>query len=64
MEYHGEGDRDSPIVQLEYREMVYDISSSGSDRRWWDYRDLLNTKETRYRTMLVIFMGKCISLSI
>lgn len=55
--YHGEGDQNSPIVQLEYHEMLDDISSSGSDKRWWDYRDLLNSKEARYRTMLVVFMG-------
>jgi MFS family permease len=35
--FHGEGSRDSPIVQLEYKEMVEDISVTGSDKRWWDY---------------------------
>ena len=29
--YHGEGDRDSPIVQSEYREILDDISITGSD---------------------------------
>jgi hypothetical protein len=57
-EYHGEGDRNSPIVQLEYREMLQEISKSGSDKRWWDYRELYNTREARYRSMLVIFVGK------
>lgn len=57
-EYHGEGDRDSPIVQLEFREMLDDISKTGSDKRWWDYRELFNTRETRYRSMLVLFMGR------
>ncbi|PYI16377.1 MFS lactose permease [Aspergillus japonicus CBS 114.51] len=56
-EYHGEGDRNAPIVQLEYREMMEDISKTGSDKRWWDYRELFNTRETRYRSMLVIFMA-------
>ncbi len=55
--YHGEGDRDSPIVQLEFLEMMDDISITGSDKRWWDYRDLFNSKEVRYRSMLVIAMG-------
>jgi MFS family permease len=36
--YHGEGSRYSPIVMLEYKEMVEDISVTGSDKRWWDYR--------------------------
>ncbi|KAI9756837.1 MAG: hypothetical protein M4579_003673 [Chaenotheca gracillima] len=55
--YHGEGDRNSPIVQLTYREMVEDISSTGSDKRWWDYSQLFNNREVRYRSMLVISMG-------
>ncbi|GMF81285.1 unnamed protein product [Aspergillus oryzae] len=53
-EYHGEGDRNAPIVQLEYREMVEDISMTGSDKRWWDYRELFNSRETRYRSMLML----------
>ncbi|KAK7526614.1 uncharacterized protein IWZ02DRAFT_177599 [Phyllosticta citriasiana] len=52
--YHGEGRRDCPIVQLEYREMVADISVTGADKRWWDYRELFNTPEVRYRTYIVI----------
>jgi len=56
-EYHGEGDRESPIVQLEYREMIAEISITGSDKRWWDYRELFNSKEVRYRTMLVVFVA-------
>ena len=55
--YHGEGDRNSPIVQLEYREMMEDISMTGSDKRWWDYRELVNNSEVRYRSMLVLAMG-------
>jgi hypothetical protein len=55
--YHGEGSRDSPIVQLEYKEMVEDISVTGSDKRWWDYRELFNSREQRYRTMIVITMA-------
>ena len=55
--YHGEGDRNSAIVQLEYREMMEDISITGSDKRWWDYRQLVNNPEVRYRSMLVVAMG-------
>jgi len=44
-------------VQLEYKEMVEDISVTGSDKRWWDYRELFNSREQRYRTMLVLSMG-------
>ena len=55
--YHGEGSRNHPIVELEYKEMVEDISVTGSDKRWWDYRELFNSREARYRTMLVLSMG-------
>ncbi|KAH7078303.1 hypothetical protein FB567DRAFT_132151 [Paraphoma chrysanthemicola] len=55
--FHGEGSRYSPIVMLEYKEMVEDISVTGSDKRWWDYRELYNSREARYRTMLVLAMA-------
>lgn len=45
-------------MQLEFQEMLDDISKTGSDKRWWDYRELFNTRETRYRSMLVLFMGR------
>ncbi|QSZ31003.1 hypothetical protein DSL72_000564, partial [Monilinia vaccinii-corymbosi] len=50
--YHGEGDRNSPLVQLELREMMEEISKTGADKRWWDFRELFESKEVRYRTML------------
>lgn len=37
--------------------MLEDISITGSDKRWWDYRELFNSRETRYRSMLVIAMA-------
>lgn len=30
---------------------------TGSDKRWWDYSELFNSREQRYRTMLVLTMG-------
>jgi MFS family permease len=57
--YHGEGDKNSPIVQLEYQEMAADISLTGSDKRWWDYSELFNSSAVRYRTMLVVTMVPC-----
>ncbi|KAF7880349.1 uncharacterized protein EAF02_007195 [Botrytis sinoallii] len=50
--YHGEGNRSSPLVQLELREMMEEISKTGADKRWWDFRELFDTREVRYRTML------------
>ena len=37
--------------------MMDDISMTGSDKRWWDYRELFNSREVRYRTLLVLCMG-------
>jgi hypothetical protein len=44
-------------VQLEFKEMLEEISVTGSDKRWWDYRELVSSRETRYRTGLVIAMA-------
>lgn len=53
--YHGEGDRNSSVVQIEYQEMTEQISSSSSssDKMWWNYKDLFNTRAARYRIGLV-----------
>jgi len=37
--------------------MLEDISTTASDKRWWDYRELFNSPEVRYRTFLVLAMG-------
>jgi hypothetical protein len=37
--------------------MLEDISVTGADKRWWDYRELFNSSEVRYRTMLVMAVG-------
>ncbi|RPA82027.1 general substrate transporter [Ascobolus immersus RN42] len=55
--YHGEGDRNSPIVLLTYREMIEEIASEGSDKRWWDYKNLFDSKEAWWRMSCVIGMG-------
>ncbi|RDW89667.1 putative MFS lactose protein [Coleophoma cylindrospora] len=55
--YHGEDNPESPIVQLELREMMEEISLTGADKRWWDFRELFNSREVRYRTMLTIVMS-------
>lgn len=55
--YHGEGSSESPIVELEYREMLQEISQTGADKRWWDFRELFNTREVRYRTMLTVVIA-------
>ena len=44
VKYHGNNDPESPLVALEYSEFQEKIVIDGSDKRWWDYRSLFNTK--------------------
>ncbi|KAG8977218.1 hypothetical protein FRC05_002218 [Tulasnella sp. 425] len=55
--YHGNGDRNNPIVQLEIDEFDDAIKQNGSDKRWWDYSDLVKTKNARWRSLMVFLMG-------
>lgn len=55
--YHGDGDPENPIVQLQYHEIVEQNSLSRSENPWWDYRELVNTKAARYRLAMVIGMS-------
>ena len=55
--YHGEGHRTSPIVLLSYREMIEEIATEGSDKRWWDYASLFNSKNAWWRNCCVMGMG-------
>lgn len=55
--YHGEGNRNSPIVLLTYREMIEEIATEGSDKRWWDYTELFNSKSAWWRMSCVIGMA-------
>jgi len=55
--YHGEGDPDNAIVKLSYTEMQEQISMTGSDKRWWDWFDLIKTRSSRWRLTMVIAMA-------
>ncbi|GKT84111.1 MFS monosaccharide transporter [Colletotrichum tofieldiae] len=55
--YHGEGSVDHPIVQLQLKEMVSQISIDASDKSWWDYRELWNTHSARRRLICVLGMA-------
>lgn len=50
---HGEGNRDNAYVQLQIREYEEAINLEGSDKRAWDFRELVNTKAARWRLMCV-----------
>jgi MFS family permease len=59
--YHGAGDPQAPLVQLEYREILEDRQNNPSDDRWWDFRELIRDRQSRYRTLMVIsisFIGQ------
>lgn len=54
---HGEGDPDHPLVKLQMVEMQTTISTEGSDKKWWDYRDLFNTRTARRRLLCITTMA-------
>ncbi|KXG46738.1 Major facilitator superfamily domain, general substrate transporter [Penicillium griseofulvum] len=51
--YHGEGSRDNAYVHLQVREYEEAINLEGSDKKAWDFRELVNTKAARWRLMCV-----------
>ncbi|KAB5592909.1 Lactose permease [Ceratobasidium theobromae] len=57
--YHGGGDVNSPLVELEWSEFKEGIEIDGSDKRWWDYSALFNTSSARWRSLMVLLMGVC-----
>jgi MFS family permease len=59
--YHGEGNPENEFVKLQMREFEAEISLDGSDKRWWDYRSLFDTKPHRWRVgnlIMMDFMGQ------
>ncbi|KDE04445.1 hypothetical protein MVLG_05093 [Microbotryum lychnidis-dioicae p1A1 Lamole] len=57
VKYHGNGDPTSAIVELEWSEMVEDIRTDASDKRWWDFSELFRTKNARWRSLMVGLMS-------
>ncbi|KAG4437670.1 hypothetical protein IFR05_006832 [Cadophora sp. M221] len=55
--YHGEGREDHPIVNLQISEMYHQIQIDASDKRWWDYSKLANTRNARSRLICVLGMA-------
>jgi len=55
--YHGAGDPNSPLVELEWNEFKEGIEIDGSDKRWWDYSSLFNSPSARWRSLMVLLMG-------
>ena len=55
--YHGDGDENSPIVRLQFDQIVEDLDRCKTTNPWWDYRELANTRAARYRLALVVAMA-------
>ncbi|EUC32829.1 hypothetical protein COCCADRAFT_5518 [Bipolaris zeicola 26-R-13] len=55
--YHGNGNEDSPIVQLQLREITEDFAQTTNENAWWDFRELVHTRAARYRLAMVIAMA-------
>jgi len=55
--YHGEGRIDHPMVQLQMKEMINQISAEASDKKWYDYHELWNTHSARRRLICVLGMA-------
>ncbi|KAJ9616676.1 hypothetical protein H2200_000395 [Cladophialophora chaetospira] len=53
VKYHGDGNPNSIVVRVELEEMLEVIRQDGSDKRFWDFRELFNSPAARYRTFLV-----------
>ena len=47
--WHGLGDPESPWVQLQLSEYEQFLNTEGSDKKWWEYRKLFDTRASRYR---------------
>ena len=50
--YHAAGNQNSPLIALEMAEMRASIRQEASDKRWYDYSELVNSRSNRYRTFL------------
>ncbi|KAJ2981776.1 hypothetical protein NQ176_g1819 [Zarea fungicola] len=52
VKYHANGNRESLFVELQMREFKKELDLHGSDKRWWDYRCLFNSRSAFYRAVL------------
>jgi len=55
--YHGDGDANSPICQLQYKEVMEDNAATQDENPWWNFTELFNTRAARYRLAMVIGMS-------
>lgn len=51
------------MVTLQLKEMMQQIHTDASDKKWWDYRELFNTHSARRRLICVLGMARFGQLS-
>jgi sugar porter (SP) family MFS transporter len=56
IKYHGHGNTESEWVKLQLAEYEEYLETDGSDKRWWDYRALFNTRASNYRLFCASFI--------
>jgi len=52
--YHGNGNPHSKLVALEFAEIQQAVSTTGADKRWWDFKPLFNSRASLVRTFCVV----------
>lgn len=59
VEYHGNGNEDSAIVNLQMEEIERETNYDKelANNRWWDYRPLFSTRDRCFRMYLLILVG-------
>ncbi|KAF4617666.1 hypothetical protein D9613_005871 [Agrocybe pediades] len=57
IQHRSNNDINSPLVDLEMREIEEKIQIDGADKTWWDFRPLFRNRADRYRAYMVILIG-------
>lgn len=57
VKYHADGDASSPLVKLQLDEITEQMNMYRDENPWWDFRELFNSRPSRYRTLMVICMA-------
>lgn len=63
IKYHGNGNPDSTLVRLEYAELLQTIEMDGTDRRWWDFREMVSNKANLFRSFVLADFGVLVQWS-
>lgn len=57
VKYHGDGDVNSAVPNLEYNEIVETHHLTKDPNPWWNFTELWHTRAARYRLAMVIGMS-------